>query len=45
MELVAESGLLTSLEIVEVNPILDRQNSTAALAVELAASAFGATTI
>lgn len=45
MELVADSGLLTSLEIVEVNPILDRQNSTAALAVELAASAFGATTI
>jgi arginase len=45
MELVAESGLLGSLEIVEVNPILDRQNATAALAVELAASAFGATTI
>ena len=45
MELVAESGLLCSLEIVEVNPILDRQNATAALAVELAASAFGATTL
>jgi arginase len=45
MELVAESGLLASFEIVEVNPILDRQNSTAALAVELAASAFGATTL
>jgi arginase len=45
MELVAESGLLGSLEIVEVNPILDRQNATASLAVELAASAFGATTI
>ena len=45
MELVAESGLLGSLEIVEVNPILDRQNATAALAVELAASAFGATTL
>jgi arginase len=45
MELIAESGLLTSFEIVEVNPILDRQNATAALAVELAASAFGATTI
>jgi arginase len=35
MELVAESGLLSCLEIVEVNPILDRQNATAALAVEL----------
>jgi hypothetical protein len=45
MELVAESGLLASLEIVEVNPILDRQNATAAHVVELAASAFGATTI
>ena len=43
MELVAESGLLGSLEIVEVNPILDRENATARLAVELAASAFGAT--
>jgi len=45
MELVAESGLLSCLEIVEVNPILDRENATAALAVELAASAFGATTL
>jgi arginase len=42
MELVAESALLGSFEIVEVNPILDRENATAALAVELAASAFGA---
>jgi arginase len=42
MELVAESGVLDSLEIVEVNPILDRVNETAALAVELAASALGA---
>ena len=41
MELVAESGLL-ALEVVEVNPILDRGNETAALAVELVASAFGA---
>src|SRR5215210_3782843 len=45
MELVAESGLLCCLEIVEVNPILDRRNATAALAVELAASALGATTL
>jgi arginase len=42
LELVAESGLLDSLELVEVNPILDRQNETGALAVELAASALGA---
>jgi arginase len=42
MELIAEANLLTSLEVVEVNPILDRENATAELAVELAASAFGA---
>jgi arginase len=42
MEIVAESGLLGSLEIVEVNPILDRENATGKLAVELAASALGA---
>ncbi len=45
MELVAESGLLGSFEIVEVNPILDRENETARLAVELAASALGARTL
>ena len=43
MELVAESGLADSLEVVEVNPILDRENATAELAVELVASALGAT--
>jgi arginase len=42
MELVAESGLARSLEVVEVNPILDRENATAELAVELVASALGA---
>jgi arginase len=42
MELVAESGLASSLEVVEVNPILDRENETAKLAVELVASALGA---
>jgi arginase len=41
MELVAESGLAGSLEVVEVNPILDRENETAKLAVELVASALG----
>ncbi len=43
LELVAESGLVGSFDLVEVNPILDRENETAQLAVELAASAFGAT--
>ena len=42
MEIVAEAGLLTSLEIVEVNTILDHAGETGALAVELAASALGA---
>ena len=43
MEIVAESGLLGSMDIVEVNPILDRENATAELAVELVASALGET--
>jgi arginase len=42
LELVSESGLLSSLDVVEVNPILDRENETGKLAVELAASALGA---
>jgi len=42
LELVAEAGVLSSLEVVEVNPILDRENETAQLAVELVASALGA---
>lgn len=42
MEIVAEAELLTSLEVVEVNPILDHADETGALAVELAASALGA---
>jgi arginase len=42
MELVAEAEILTSVEVVEVNPILDRESATAELAVELTASAFGA---
>jgi len=40
MEMVAERAL-RSLELVEVNPILDDHNATAELAVELAASALG----
>jgi arginase len=42
LELVAESGLVSSLDVVEVNPILDRENETGELAVELVASALGA---
>jgi arginase len=41
MEMVADSGLLTSLDLVEVNPTLDMQNTTAQLGTELALSALG----
>jgi arginase len=43
MEMLAASGKLRSIEVCEVNPILDRENRTAALAVELIASALGQT--
>jgi arginase len=42
LELVAESGSLGSLDVVEVNPIFDRENATGKLAVDLIASALGA---
>src|SRR3954462_933106 len=41
MEIVADSGLLTSLDLVEVHPTLDVRNTTAALGAELAMSALG----
>ena len=41
MEIVADSGKLTSLDLVEVNPTLDVRNATAQLGVELALSAIG----
>jgi arginase len=40
-EMVAETGKLTGMDMVEVNPILDVQNQTAHLAVELILSALG----
>jgi arginase len=42
LEMVSESGRLDSLDVVEVNPVLDRENETGKLAVELVASALGA---
>lgn len=41
MESLAAAGVMTSLEIVEVNPILDDRNRSAEFAVELVQSAFG----
>lgn len=42
MELIAETNSLTSIEVVEVNPVLDLADATGILAVELVASALGA---
>jgi len=41
MELVADSGRLLALDLVEINPILDERNATAQLGTELALSALG----
>jgi arginase len=41
MEMISDSGQLQSLEMVEVNPLLDDQNKTGELAVGLIASALG----
>ncbi|HTA67621.1 MAG TPA: arginase [Bryobacteraceae bacterium] len=41
METMCDSGRMTSMEVVEVNPVIDEVNRTAALAVELVMSAMG----
>jgi arginase len=41
MEMLADDGRVRSLDLVEVNPILDEHNRTAQMAVDLAASLFG----
>jgi arginase len=41
MEMLAATGRVASLELVEINPTLDDRNSTAELAVGLIASALG----
>lgn len=41
MEMLSESGIVTSAEFVEVNPILDDKNKTATVAVALMGSLFG----
>ena len=41
MEIIADSHQLVAMDVVEVNPILDRENATALLAVELVLSALG----
>jgi len=41
MEILAESGMIGSLDVAEVNPILDVRNATALFAVEIVASLLG----
>jgi len=41
MEMISDSGLMTSLDLVELNPFLDERGRTATLMVDLAASALG----
>jgi arginase len=45
MEMIADSGRMGSLDIVELNPLLDAQNATAKLAVDLVESLFGKSTL
>lgn len=45
MEMIADTGLLASLDVVEVNPALDNRNTTAQLAVDLVESLFGKSTL
>ncbi len=45
MEMIADTGLMGSLDVVELNPALDLRNQTAALAVDLIESLFGKSTL
>jgi arginase len=45
MEMIADTGQLASLDIMELNPSLDVRNKTAAVAVDLVASLFGKSTL
>ena len=45
MEMIADSGRLGSLDLVELNPALDIRNQTAVLAVDLIESLFGKSTL
>ena len=45
MEMIADTGQLASLDIVEINPAFDHRNTTAELAVDLVESLFGKSTL
>ena len=45
MEMIADTGRLGSLDVMELNPALDVRNQTALLAVDLIESLFGKSTL
>jgi arginase len=45
MEMIADTGLLGSLDVMELNPALDVRNGTAEVAVDLIESLFGKSTL
>jgi len=45
MEMIADTGRMASLDIVELNPAFDKRNQTARLAVDLVESLFGKSTL
>ena len=45
MEMIADTGALASLDIVELNPAYDKRNQTAKVAVDLVESMFGKSTL
>jgi arginase len=45
MEMIADTGLLASLDVMELNPALDERNRTANVAVDLVGSLFGKSTL
>ena len=45
MEMIADSGRMASLDIMELNPILDRNNATALVAIDRTESLFGKSTL
>ena len=45
MEMIADTGRMASLDVMELNPALDVRNATAQVALELVESLFGKSTL
>jgi arginase len=45
MEMIADTGRMGSLDVMELNPALDQRNKTAEVAVDLVESLFGKSTL